>query len=116
MLVSVLTSVEPLRVQKLMKGWGEEAMAAMTAFFAHTKPGCDAAAYELMDAAHYGGRVSDSAISLFQEHGLVTRNGSVPDIIKAAIKKAVRQGYLMMHSGPGHPDLKPKNFSHLDYE
>ncbi|MCB1721119.1 MAG: hypothetical protein H6859_11040 [Rhodospirillales bacterium] len=103
----MLTGPEKSRVKKFTVGMDENTANAMLNLFILTKPGCDAAAGDLMMAAHgHYPRVCASTIGAYQPYGLVRADGSIPAPVKLAIQKAVAQNYLVMH-GPKNPVLKP---------
>lgn len=101
-----LTATEKVRVDKFTQGMTPETTEAMTRLFEHTKPGCDNLSYELMHAAHDGSILSSAAIATFEPLGLALPNGMILKPIKAAIRKAVIDGYLIMHDF-APPTLKP---------
>ncbi len=111
----MLTATETQRIKNFTEDMDSDTAKAMLSLFEITKPGCNEATYELMDAAHGQNRnVSAEAITSFMQYGLVTKTGTIPTAIKSAIRKAVAECYLMMH-GPDDPALKP-DLAHLNYD
>lgn len=111
----MLTATETARVQNFTAGMDAETAAAIMALFTITKPGCDEATYDLMNAAHTEGqKVSAATTIAYAPFGLVLQNGSIPAAIKSAVRKAVAQCYLTMH-GPEDPALKP-DLTHFIFE
>jgi hypothetical protein len=102
----MLTATETARVQKFTADMDADTARAMLNLFDHSKPGCDEATYEMMDAAHNGQKVSNATTNAFHRYGLVLASGDIPKAIKAAIRKAVALRYLVMHN-PTAPALKP---------
>ena len=110
----MLTGPEKSRVKKFTAGMDESTANAMLNLFILTKPGCDAAASDLMMAAHgHYPRVCTGTISAYRPYVLVGTDGSIPAPVKLAIRKAIAQNYLVMH-GPNIPTPKP-NLAELNY-
>lgn len=104
----MLTSVEEQRVINFTVGMDEATAIAMYHLFEITKPGCDAAAYELMEVAHgIQEKASARTVNAFCGYGLVDSDGTMPVSIKKAIQRAVAEKYLLMR-GPKNPALKMK--------
>jgi hypothetical protein len=103
----MLTATEELRIRKFTSDMDAGTADAMRSLFDYSKPGCDDATYELIDAVHKAGqKVSAPTISAFQPYGLVLPSGDIPKPIKAAVRKAVALRYLLMHNQTA-PTLKP---------
>lgn len=104
---TTLTATENARVQKFIAGMDDETASAMFYLFQLTKQGCDDTAYELMEVSYgYAPRVSERAIGAYEQFGLVRSNGTIPEPIKTAIRKAVKENYLVMR-GPKDPTPEP---------
>jgi hypothetical protein len=104
----MLTTVETQRVINFTADMDQSTAIAMYHLFKFTKPGCDDAAYELMEIAHgLQEKASVRTTGSFCEYGLVAPDGAMPINVKKAIRKAVAERYLRMRK-PEDPALKMK--------
>jgi hypothetical protein len=86
----MLTATETARVQKFTADMDADTARAMLNLFDHSKPGCDEATYEMMDAAHNGQKVSNATTNAFHRYGLVLASGDIPKAIKALLSHTLR--------------------------
>ncbi len=103
----MLTATEDARVQKFTGNMDDKTTNAMFALFEVTKPGKNDIASALIMVAHETGvKLSDAAISYLNPMGLVHKSGRIPKNIEKAVRRAVKEGFLIL-GGPDNPHLKP---------
>lgn len=104
----MLTATETARLEKFTADMDAATAQAIFRLFEHSKPGCDEATDDLIEAAHRPPqKVSPKTISTLEPYGLVLPTGDIPNPIRAAVRKAVTMQFLIMHDH-GAPKLELK--------
>ncbi len=107
----MLTATEIARIQKFTARMAPDTAEAIQKFFELTKPGCNETAYDVMSTAHsHNKKVSEHTIHNYAKYKIVNINGTIPDAIKSAIKKAVADSLLIMPT-PQAPAPKPETLT-----
>ena len=102
----MLTATEEQRVKNFTAEMDELTAKSMHMLFEITKDGCTIFANDLFIAAHTGERLSPGVTGAFYQFGLTNKDGSIPPAIKAAIRKAIAENYLSIHTR-NDPTLRP---------
>ena len=112
----MLTATEDARVSKFTADMDSTTASAMRNLFIITKPGENEPASALIQAAHQHERkIGGGFKDYLKPYGLVNSDGSIPQGIKRAIRKAVAHGFLVI-KGITDPGLKPDPKLYPSYE